>query len=240
MPRDITAREIWKISKDSPVYLDMTEIPKDVIDRKLTGLVSDCQTYLHKDIRKVPIQVMPGIHYFMGGIYVDAKHRTPVRKLYAAGECCAQYHGANRLGGNSLLGAVYGGRVAAQAACEDAMTEFAKPSTEVAGFKDLENENSQFEKAKINEFVSDALGVIRNQKIMEEGLEKLQQIKGSLSLLGQAAIMSGIERTESRGAHYREDYPEKNDDFEKTTVASYDGHSIQIHFEKIPERQQEK
>ena len=71
---------------------------------------------------------MPGIHYFMGGIYVDEKHRTPVRNLYAAGECCAQYHGANRLGGNSLLGAIYGGRIAAQTACEDAMTakEFAQ------------------------------------------------------------------------------------------------------------------
>ena len=55
MPRDITAREIWKISKESPVYLDMTEIPKDVTDRKLAGLVSDCQIYLHKDIRKEPV-----------------------------------------------------------------------------------------------------------------------------------------------------------------------------------------
>ena len=82
------------------------------------------------------------------------------------------------------------------------------------------------------------LGVVRNQKIMEEELEKLRQIKGSLSLLGQAAIMSAIERSESRGAHYREDYPEKNDDFARTTIASYDGQKIQIHFQEIPERRQ--
>lgn len=66
MPRDITAREIWKISKESPVYLDMTEIPKDVTDRKLAGLVSDCQIYLHKDIRKEPVQVVPGDPLFYG------------------------------------------------------------------------------------------------------------------------------------------------------------------------------
>ena len=238
MPRDITAREIWKINGESPVYLDMTEIPKDVTDRKLVGLVSDCQSYLHKDIRKEPVQVVPGIHYFMGGIYVDEKHRTPVRNLYAAGECCAQYHGANRLGGNSLLGAIYGGRIAAQTACEDAMTAKDMLVTETQEPADLCESISQSDKKKINEIMLNALGVIRNQKIMENDLEKLRQIKGALSLLGQAVIMSAIERTESRGAHYREDYPEKNDDFARTTIASYDGQKIQIHFEEIPERRQ--
>ena len=120
MPRDITAREIWKVSHGSEVFLDMTEISKEVISNKLSGLADDCMTYLHKDIRKEPVPVLPGIHYFMGGILVDEQHRTSIQNLYAAGECCAQYHGANRLGGNSLLGALYGGRVAAKSACEQA------------------------------------------------------------------------------------------------------------------------
>ena len=120
MPRDITAREIWKVSHESEVFLDMTEISEEIISNKLSGLADDCMTYLHKDIRKEPVSVLPGIHYFMGGILVDEQHRTPIQNLYAAGECCAQYHGANRLGGNSLLGALYGGRVAAKSACEQA------------------------------------------------------------------------------------------------------------------------
>ena len=65
---------------------------------------------------------------------MDEQHRTPIQNLYAAGECCAQYHGANRLGGNSLLGALYGGRVAAKSACEqaDVVDRF---STSVSNFR---------------------------------------------------------------------------------------------------------
>lgn len=110
--------------------------------------------------------------------------------------------------------------------------------TETQEPADLCESISQSDKKKINEIMLNALGVIRNQKIMENDLEKLRQIKGALSLLGQAVIMSAIERTESRGAHYREDYPEKNDDFARTTIASYDEQKIQIHFEEIPERRQ--
>ena len=77
MPRDITAREIWKVSHESEVFLDMTEISEEIISNKLSGLADDCMTYLHKDIRKEPVSVLPGIHYFMGGILVDEQHRTP-------------------------------------------------------------------------------------------------------------------------------------------------------------------
>ena len=60
MPRDITAREVWTVSRDYEVFLDMTELPKEVMEHKLAGLVDDCQTYLHKDIRKEPIPILPG------------------------------------------------------------------------------------------------------------------------------------------------------------------------------------
>ncbi|MBR2188283.1 MAG: FAD-binding protein [Eubacterium sp.] len=234
MPRDITAREIWSVCRDSPVYLDMTEIREEIIKRTLSGLVDDCLTYLHKDIRKEPIPVYPGIHYFMGGILVDRQHRTNVKNLYAAGECCAQYHGANRLGGNSLLGAIYGGKVAAEAACKECAENRCHP---LDVQQPVSSEFSPKEKAHLNRILLNALGVGRNEATLMSALEEIQQMKGTLSLLGQAVLKSALARRESRGAHYREDYPNRNDkDFKNTTVARYDGSTIGITFEHVPER----
>ncbi|MCQ2357119.1 MAG: FAD-binding protein [Methanocorpusculum sp.] len=80
---------------------------------RLKEITDLCTTYLHRDPTEPYIPVTPAVHYFMGGIRVDRSHRTSPLGLYAAGECASQYHGANRLGGNSTLAAAYGGRIAA-------------------------------------------------------------------------------------------------------------------------------
>ena len=67
-------------------FLDMTEISEEIISNMLSGLADDCMTYLHNDIRQEPVSVLPGFHYFMGGILEDEHHRTPIQNLYAAGE----------------------------------------------------------------------------------------------------------------------------------------------------------
>jgi succinate dehydrogenase / fumarate reductase flavoprotein subunit len=232
MPRDITAREIWKISRESEVFLDMTGIPEDVISNKLAGLADDCMMYLHKDIKKESIPVFPGIHYFMGGIYVDEHHRTDFQNLYAAGECCAQYHGANRLGGNSLLGAVYGGRIAADSASAES---FSLP------MPDMYTNNFSCERKtdlkRLNEIMLETLGVIRDGESLRRGIQEVEKMEGNMPLLGLALLKSALAREESRGAHWREDFPERNDkEFLKTTVAKFDGTQIQISFASIPER----
>lgn len=126
--RDIAARNVWEVSNRTdckpPVYLDMTGIKKEIWEEQLTDLKEECEHYLNKNPEKNPIPVEPAIHYFMGGILVDQDHRTNKNGLYAAGECACQYHGANRLGGNSLLGAFYGGQIAAKTALNE-LEEFA-------------------------------------------------------------------------------------------------------------------
>ena len=148
----------------------------------------------------------PGIHYFMGGIKVDVCHRTAIKSLYAAGECCAQYHGANRLGGNSLLGAIYGGRVAGKYACiDETAADGASGGKTVAGANEGKNvfgrnkdriaESSKTSNTadiissreadeKLGEILAEALGVIRNEETMEKGLHELEGRKDSFSLLG--------------------------------------------------------
>lgn len=233
MPRDITAREIWKVSHESEVFLDMTEISDEIISNKLSGLADDCMTYLHKDIRKEPVSVLPGIHYFMGGILVDEQHRTPIQNLYAAGECCAQYHGANRLGGNSLLGALYGGRVAAKSACEQADVVDLSCVTQI----DFPPTSQISEIKQLNKVMQDTMGVVRNENTLLNGIQTVQALTGNLPLLGMAVLKSALARKESRGAHWREDYPKSNDDdYLKTTVARFDGKQIQISFVPVPER----
>ena len=221
------------VSRDYEVFLDMTELPKEVMEHKLAGLVDDCQTYLHKDIRKEPIPILPGIHYFMGGIQVDERHRTSMRNLYAAGECCAQYHGANRLGGNSLLGAIYGGQIAAETACRETVSSPNMPCAEESLLPEL----SPDAQMQMNRILLNALGVVRDAQTLEAGIQEIRKLSGTLPLLGCAMLESALARKESRGAHWRADYPQHNDAvYCKTTVAHWNGQHIAISFESIPER----
>ena len=171
----------------------------------------------------------------MGGIRVDAQHRTGVQNLYAAGECCALYHGANRLGGNSLLGALYGGRVAAQSACAEA--EAASKRAVSVQSSDTVPLCEPQDKAELNRILLHALGVVRSGETMQDALTRIAGMHGSLPLLGQAVLKSALARNESRGAHWRSDYPQRNDaEFRKTTVAYYDGQTVHISWDAVPER----
>lgn len=132
VPRDIATREIFDIcttdglsvEKDKLcVYLDLTHIPRETLDRKLGGILEIYEKFQGVDPRDTPMKIFPAVHYSMGGLWVDYEksasgglvegsprnQQTNISGLYAIGECDYQYHGANRLGANSLLSCIFSG-----------------------------------------------------------------------------------------------------------------------------------
>src|SRR3954453_1780485 len=125
VPRDIATREIFQVCLDgfgvygeNQVYLDLTHIPAETLDRKLGAILEIYEMFVGDDPRHVPMRIFPGVHYSMGGLWVYFEQRTNIPGLLAAGECDYSIHGANRLGANSLVSCVYGGFIAAPAAIE--------------------------------------------------------------------------------------------------------------------------
>jgi succinate dehydrogenase / fumarate reductase flavoprotein subunit len=132
VPRDIATREIFDICTNEGlsvekdrlcVYLDLTHIPRQTLDRKLGGILEIYEKFQGVDPRSVPMKIFPAVHYSMGGLWVDYERssdggmlegsprnqQTSIPGLYAIGECDYQYHGANRLGANSLLSCIFSG-----------------------------------------------------------------------------------------------------------------------------------
>lgn len=260
MSRDVIAREEWVlIQQGQQVFLDMRHLDQTVQQNKLKGVVEDCRQFLSIDPTKEPIPVMPGIHYFMGGIRIDRYHRTTYRGLYAAGECACQYHGANRLGGNSLLGALYGGKTAAKSAMAD---EFDMPCG-----VELQSENQVTKTAdgsyvdgmlELRRILQNGLSIVRDSKSIGEALVKLADLREKVSesydptasayeneslrnccRLGQALLLSADSRKESRGAHIRSDFPEERSEYQKQTVVRQNGMKIQISFESAGEENED-
>src|SRR3984893_4768834 len=125
VPRDIATREIFQVCLDgmgvgeeNQVFLDVSHIPAETLDRKLGAILEIYEMFVGDDPRHVPMRIFPGVHYSMGGLWVDFDQRTNISGLLAAGECDYSIHGANRLGANSLVSCVFGGFIAAPAAVE--------------------------------------------------------------------------------------------------------------------------
>ncbi|WP_346355981.1 succinate dehydrogenase flavoprotein subunit [Azotosporobacter soli] len=270
VPRDIATREIFHVCVDlklgvngeNQVYLDLSHIDSDYLNRKLGGILEIYEEFVGDDPRKVPMRIFPGVHYSMGGIYVDRHHRTNIPGLFASGECDHQYHGANRLGANSLLSAAYSGTVSGPSAMKwvsseqegPALTEAelkAAKEAEVAAFDKLMSMNGSENAYQLHKELGDVMlenvTIVRVNEKLQKTDEKLQellkrwdniglcdtgrwanqeamfvrQLRGMI-LLARAITLAALNRNESRGAHYKPEFPDRNDaDWLKTTVAKF-------------------
>jgi succinate dehydrogenase / fumarate reductase flavoprotein subunit len=259
LTRDHVARCIVREIKEgrgSPhggVYLDIAWIRRRLpgaeehIRKKLPSMYHQFKQLADIDITRVAMEVGPTTHYVMGGIRVDAETQmTRVPGLFAAGECAAGLHGANRLGGNSLSDLlVFGKRAGAYAARYARERDHGRISNDEIGsstrqalqpFEHSEGpaENPYALQKELQEMMQDQVGIVRNEGEMRRALEGLGRLKErsdrvraagnrrfnpewhaaldlrSLLLVSEAIVRSALERKESRGAHYREDYPAKD------------------------------
>lgn len=260
MPRDVVSREIYLTGEQ--VYLDISFLGAALIEERLAEVKELCLDYLKLDVTKDPIPVAPSVHFFMGGIAVDANHATNISGLYAVGECASIYHGANRLGGNSLLAALYGGRVAAV----HAMTRSPLPAARAdwtsqardlgAGIRSRQSDQSTFSPfyllKEIEHIMRQSLGIARCAQQLEEGIAEIdfyltanQKIiyntviskqhtimMEQYLVLSKAILLSALARTESRGAHYRTDYPEIAPELCAASLVKFQDGQISVSFAK--------
>src|SRR6201987_4218771 len=284
VPRDIATRAIHRIvyqeklgiDGQAAVYLDVTHIPREVLDRKLEGILEIYEKFLGIDPREQPMKVFPAMHYTMGGIWVNGEDQaTNVPGVYAAGECEYQYHGANRLGANSLVSCIFGGGIAGPAAVKYAKNlEKGTDSISSTVFdrekkrQDEKNqallsqegsENPMTIWRELGDIMTEHVTVTRINKNLELADKQLQSLQAryrkinlsdrtkwsnqtlnfareleNMLLLARVVTLGALARNESRGAHYKPDFPERDDaNWLRTTRAKWCNNEIQLTYEPV-------
>jgi succinate dehydrogenase / fumarate reductase flavoprotein subunit len=280
VPRDIATREIFQICLDgygvgggNMVFLDLTHIPADVLDRKLGAILEIYEKFVGDDPRYTPMKIFPGVHYTMGGIWVDDDQMTNVPGIFATGECDYSIHGANRLGANSLLSCISAGIIAGPAAIKYATgngrgetlnglhDREVRRQTEInERMKNLRgSENAYHLHEEMGEWMTENVTVIRyNDKLeatdakLQELLERFENIDINETIywstqalpharqlynmleLARVITIGALLRNESRGAHYKPEFPERNDaEFLKTTIATYTSEGPEISYQSV-------
>jgi succinate dehydrogenase / fumarate reductase flavoprotein subunit len=270
VPRDVATRAIHKVVYEEGlgidgqpmVYLDLTHIDRATLNRKLEGILEIYEKFVGDDPRDVPMKIFPGMHYTMGGLWVDFDQMTSIPGIFAAGECEYQYHGANRLGANSLVSCIFGGFRSGPNALLYAknlpapegdgghaaeLARQAELNQQLLSSSGTENPFKLWR--ELGESMTKHATVIRYNKGLKQADEKIvelldryknvnlsdksqwantsfafaRQLKNMLEL-SRTVVQGALLRDESRGAHYKPDFPDRNDEkFLKTTKASFTG-----------------
>ncbi|HEX7604838.1 MAG TPA: succinate dehydrogenase flavoprotein subunit [Polyangiaceae bacterium] len=289
VPRDIASRELFKKAfhekmgvfnpksgkNELEVYLDLTHIPKDTLKRKLAGILEIYEKFAGEDPYENPMKVFPAVHYSMGGLWVDYERSadgalvvgsprnqaTNIEGLYACGEADYQYHGANRLGANSLLSCIYAGMVTgpAMASYRQGM---AKSSYDVPqslfekaekreqkkwdAILKMDGEENAFQlHEELSVTMLRDVTIERKNPDLDKVLAKLDELEdrsknvnvldtstranhnaqfvrhfANMLVLARVIAQGARNRDESRGAHFKPEFPERNDaEFLRTTLA---------------------
>ncbi|PYO44212.1 MAG: fumarate reductase/succinate dehydrogenase flavoprotein subunit [Gemmatimonadetes bacterium] len=286
LTRDHVARCIVRETKEgrgSPhggVFLDIAWIREKLpraeahIKNKLPGMYHQFKQLAGVDITKEPMEVGPTTHYMMGGVRVDAETQmSTVPGLFAAGECAAGLHGANRLGGNSLSDLLVFGQRAGKFAAQFAKQHRAGPvdrgevdaaaRAALAPFeRRADQDGGPFQlQAELQDVMQDLVGIVRREEEMRRALDRIVELKrraarttvvgnreynpgwhtaldlDCLLTVSEAITRAALDRKESRGAHFRDDYPKKDDAAGRVTTVIRKGSrgDMQVAREPLPE-----
>jgi L-aspartate oxidase len=243
-PRDIVARAIdneMKKNGDKCVYLDMTHLSPHDVKKRFPNIFKHCKEFLDIDITKDWIPVVPAAHYICGGIMTNLNGQTSMHRLLASGENAhTGVHGANRLASNSLLEAMVFSHRAAQKAIQNNPMSF---DVIIPDWDDSGVDNSEewglirHNRLEIQTIMWDYVGIIRSKNHLQRAIRRIHLLfdeiedyykrthvsKDLLELRNMTTIAyliarSALSREESRGLHYRTDFPQKVDKFQKDTV----------------------
>lgn len=269
--RDVATREIFMICTkmgmgidgQDKVYLDLTHKDPVELERKLGGILEIYEKFVGVDPKHNPMEIFPAVHYSMGGLWCDFNQMTNVPGLFAGGEAEYQYHGANRLGANSLMSCLFSGMILGpqiskyiknleNTAADLDSSVFERERkieeddlTRISGMGGNENTHKLW--LELGSVMTHNVTIVRYNKDLETTYEKLKELEErwngidvldasrtyntsmlftkqlrDMFHLAKAITLGALNRNESRGAHYKPEFPDRNDDeFLKTTMATH-------------------